>query len=35
VRLDPDGIEADGARVVLDAEGLIVAPGFIDHFVFL
>ena len=31
VRVDPDGIEADEARVVLDAEGLIVAPGFIDQ----
>ena len=31
MRVDPDGIEADEARVVLDAEGLIVAPGFIDQ----
>ena len=31
VRVDPDGIEADEARVVLDTEGLIVAPGFIDQ----
>lgn len=31
VRIDPDGIPADRAREVLDAEGLIVAPGFIDN----
>ena len=30
-RIAPDGINADEAREVLDAEGLIVTPGFIDN----
>ncbi len=31
VRVDRDGIPPDEAARVLDAEGLIVAPGFLDH----
>lgn len=31
VRVDPDGIPPDESVNVLEAEGLVVAPGFIDH----
>jgi N-acyl-D-amino-acid deacylase len=31
VEVAPNGIQPDAARQVLDARGLIVAPGFIDH----
>jgi N-acyl-D-amino-acid deacylase len=30
-RVAPEGIPAESARQVLDARGLIVAPGFVDH----
>ncbi|MCS6816782.1 MAG: D-aminoacylase [Blastocatellia bacterium] len=30
-RVDRSGIPADQAAVVLEADGLIIAPGFIDH----
>lgn len=31
VRIDPEGIPVEQARTVLVADGLVVAPGFIDH----
>jgi N-acyl-D-aspartate/D-glutamate deacylase len=31
VRVDRDGIDEDSAALVLDARGLVVAPGFIDQ----
>ena len=31
VRVDPKGIAAEQARETLDASGLVIAPGFIDH----
>ena len=31
VRVDREGISADEARVVLEADGMVVAPGFVDN----
>ncbi len=31
VRVDRDGIPVDGVGQVIDAEGLVVAPGFVDN----
>lgn len=31
VRVAPEGVPVDSALVVLDADGLVVAPGFVDH----
>lgn len=31
VRVARDGLPADSARELLDARGLVVAPGFVDH----
>lgn len=31
VQIDREGIRAGEARMALDAEGLVVAPGFVDH----